>query len=487
MKKNQQGSPIRKIVKVCADALSASHLVFLCLAIPVILLFAFNTPPGWGLDEQVHAARAYQIAEGGLYPDSLTSKGAYGGALPTSLVNTLNYGHTVSNAVNRGDITFQRKDLVDPGVTKSLLEQPINDSSKTIYDFGPTGPYAPFVYAGSATGFFIGIHTNSSVGSAVFMAKAVQALIYVGIVFIALYVLRQYRARWLIFVVALLPSSLYQAASINADSITIAASLLFFAICLRAFIQKTPLSKKLLLLLAASVIGLALSKPSYVFLSLILLLLPASSFGSSHLRIAFKYGLFALNVILMAIFTLKGMQYSDSILMYREASVAANISLSGQLLWVSTHPLQFVEVFIQAIILNTREWQASLIGVLGYNTVPVYYPIQAILLSLMMIVSMTAERVKGSVLAAFAGAGLLSAAAVIGVLYATFNEVGSNSILGVQGRYFIPCLVFVLLAIPSVLPFDISKIRPRLLTLGVTLVCTFSLLATALTYMKFLY
>ena len=90
---------------LCTEA----HNLFLVIAIPAILFMLAILPPGWGLDEPMHAARAYQISNFDWYPNTL-GKYTYGGEISKSLIDAVTHGHKVSNNVNMNAIFLDRKD-----------------------------------------------------------------------------------------------------------------------------------------------------------------------------------------------------------------------------------------------------------------------------------------------------------------------------------------------------------------------------------------
>jgi uncharacterized membrane protein len=80
--------------------------------------------------------------------------------------------------------------------------------------------------------------------------------------------LRQYRLKWLVFVVRLLPMTVYEAGVITADALTDGLAILFGALFAKATFLKARLSTFETVLLGASAISLPLAKPTYVILAL---------------------------------------------------------------------------------------------------------------------------------------------------------------------------------------------------------------------------
>lgn len=430
--------------------LSIEHY-FLIISIPAIAALVYMVPPAWGLDEQVHTARAYQISTGNFYPDRNAATGEYGGLIPKNLFNALENGHKESNAVTRSKDAIYRKDIANPEKNKQLLQKSIR-SEGTFYNFGPTGPYSPIVYMPAAVGMFLGEEINLSVAKTVMLAKVLQAALYVGVCVIALRILRDRKERWLIFLVALLPASIYQASTITADTFTISAVLLFVAIIFRLMSQSDPIRRGEFAVLMTASIALVLTKPSYAIMLAALILLPAKLFTSKLQRNKVIGIVGGISGAVFIIVSKIGSAYAGTVMMYKPGS---DISLSRQLMWMLAHPIDSAAVLINTAYIYCKDWVQSAIGLLGYNTIPTPYPLTMLMCFVLIVAALYVPRVRKTQALVLLGLGLLSSIAVIVLLYATFNTVGSAIVTGVQGRYFIPCIPFMAIGIARFLPVGV--------------------------------
>jgi uncharacterized membrane protein len=361
---------MQKIKSAIAFFGSHTEYLFLIIAVPAIITFVVYTPPAWGLDEQVHIARAYQISLGELYPNPLGGgPGHYGGMLPRGLVDNLNHGHSESNSVDRGQPFYMRKDIVDIARNQRIEGKGIKDSHFTEYDFGPTGLYSPIIYAPASTGFFIARHINLTVDGSVELARIMQSISYCIVCFAALFALRRQKIRWLVFITALLPTSIFQASIITADTFTIAAVILFFSLLCRFLSKSYRFNRRYTYALAGASLLLALTKPSYALLLGMLFFIPANKYwykGKAHYV---KYGIMLLSVMTFILTSLYGIGYSDSMIVYKDAETAANISLVGQVGWTISHPFQFFIIYARTFIDSSQAWYQSAVGMLGYNSI----------------------------------------------------------------------------------------------------------------------
>ena len=456
------------------------HILFVIIAIPAVVLFLSVLPPAWGLDEQVHTARSYQVSSGHWYPDKLAGEGRFGGDIPVSLERALTHGHVTSNAVNRGASFLDRKDDPNPALTQSINSKAITGPLVT-YDFGPTGPYSPVPYLPSAAGIGLGRIFDFSVGDTLLFARLFQALFLIAIVAFTLWLLRASRIKWLVFTVALLPSVVYQAVTINADAYTIAASLLFTAVIYRLFTSKATINRRWLYLLGLSSLALVFTKPSYVLLLALVPFIPRARFGSKKRSLVWKTAVLLLAFLLLLITSIKGLSYGDSILLYRDAATAASISLTDQIIYILTHPVEFLKVLLVSMVRFAENWSSSVIGLLGYNTISTPYPFMVIAYISMFFAALYSKLITKKIAWLILGVTLVASLSIIVLLYGTFNSVGAHLVEGVQGRYFIPLLPLMLIAIGRLLPFEV-KSSDKAVALTHSLVSVAVLYATCTAY-----
>lgn len=471
---------VKRVSKKLLSILQRVDVLFVVLSVPAIVILLGILPVSWGLDEQVHTARSYQVSDGNWYPDQLQGKGRFGGPIPVTLEAALSHGHATSNSVNREASFFDRKDDPNPALT-AIIEGKTIQGALVEYDFGPTGPYSPIPYVPSAFGIGVGRVLDLSVGNSILLARALQAAIFVIITALALWLLRNSRVKWIVFVVALLPATIYQAVTINADAYTTAISLLFVAVIYRLFTRTQPMDRKWVALLAATSALLMFTKPSYALLLGLIVFLPKQLFASPKKSLIVKSAILAGSLLLLGLVSIKGLAYGDSILLYRDAVTAASISLTDQVIYILTHPIQFIAILFESIIRYAQDWGTSLIGNLGYNTIATPYPLMILAYVSMVFAGLYSKfiSVKQAVWILIVTA--VSALSVVVLLYATFNPVGAELIAGVQGRYFIPCIPLALIALGRLLPVRIDA-KDRTLSIMHVLIAGVVLYGTIAAY-----
>ena len=104
----------------------------------------------------------------------------------------------------------------------------------------------------------------------------------------------------------------------------------------------------------------------------------------------------------------------------------------------------------------------------------------------MFVASLYADKIKLRYGLLFLTVGILSAISVIILLYLTFNPVGQSIVIGVQGRYFIPCLIFIAIGLPLLLRMKIVM-SDRYAKILFTSIATIVLYGTLYAYVEALF
>lgn len=456
--------------------------LFIFISIPSVIYFANIVPVAWGLDEQFHIARSYQVSTGNMYPDKLDIEHEFGGELPITLIDSIMHGWSEANFTANKLIPFyskERIDVKDRQKAEVINSRSINEPSLSTYSFGTTGPYAPFTYMPSSIGFIISRALDLSVGQSVILSRIIQALTFVLLAYLALRVLDSYRIAWLVWIVALLPATVFLASVINADAVTNGVILLFLAVTWRVYYRVFnggDIARNDSILLLATSLLLASVKPAYSLLYL--LLLPILK----HLWRIYKFKLLivGLGVLLMLmIITVLSLGYSDAGLIYHADNV--ELSLIGQLVFILTHPLEFIGVLVLTLKESGYQWFLSLTGLMGYNAV--HPPVLILTLNIITVVlaAINTEFISKKYSWLMFSVGIMLISAVIVILYCTFNPIGASSIAGVQGRYFLPALIPLVIGLTGILGID-KYLSQRVVVVLFVLITTISLLVATLAY-----
>lgn len=185
--------------------------IFVIIAALFGLFFVFSTPLLWGTDETSHLARIYQISGGQILPERVgdtRNEGGYGGYIPENLYRLILYvDYNLTNNVNNPKLGIK---YVNSSQTYTVFGKLyLNNSKKVEYGFPNTSVYSPIAYIPALTGIIISNNLHVNVYWTIMIMRLFDLVFYITVVWLALMILNNFRAKWIIFAVALLPTALY--------------------------------------------------------------------------------------------------------------------------------------------------------------------------------------------------------------------------------------------------------------------------------------
>lgn len=428
--------------------------------------FMLAIPPGWGLDEQSHVARAYQVSEGVLTPYLRDDARTLGAQVPQAIIDLQMDGHRASNSVDRGAPQWSRSDFDNAGDLAAMSAKPLRPEVTSDFDMSNAAASSAIAYAPAAAGIAVARALEFDTGAVLLSARFANAIVYLGLGFLGIRLLRGFRVAWLGFVMVLFPSAIVQASYVTADTYTNAITVLFVAAVARLCLDRDPPASTLLFAALAGV-GVVFAKPSYAILLAVVLAVPATRVLPHRWRTgtvardrrrahATRWGYLGVASLVTAL------------LLFTTSSVASAISAmygrgaepAEQLRGVLGHPLETILVMVRSVVVSGDFWARSLFGSIGYNGVNLPEIAAVGLVALVVVASLNGEvlgRIRAASMVAIAvGAALVSMLA----LYLSFTPVGSSVVDGVQGRYFVPILFPFLLGARSLLPMR-AQMSPR--------------------------
>jgi uncharacterized membrane protein len=383
-------------------------------------LFAIITPPFQVPDEIQQFHRAYQVSTGRLTAYQVNGK--VGGYLPASLEKFQfrawgNRPFTPELKAAARDIWASRKIPLDP-------------QSQKFYFFGNVSWHSPTNYFAQA--------------SAIALARALGAgpmmIFYAGrfgnffcwslLVYCAIRLIPI--AHWTMFLLALTPMCVAQAASLSADATVNGISFLFVAVAVRFALTRGPIDAGRYFALIFLGAAVALAKTAYLPLALLFFLIPREAFPSRR-RYWLAFGLFMVvcfvAVVGWSLCTFGAQSYS-----------MADVSPRRQAVFMLHHPLRMLHMEVGMLL--AVPFISSIIGQLGWHEIRLYSPFTLVYFIMLFWTTQLGTRSdfrlsprQRGVLAAAAAACWFAAFSLI---YLTFTPVGGRSINGLQGRYMIP-------------------------------------------------
>lgn len=469
------------------------YSLFFLIAIIFGSLFALFTPYLWGVDETTQFARVYQISEGHLtseyFGDQQKSFGheGYGGYIPTSLLNLIKL--TDNNLASPGFIGHEQPiGWVTNAQAYNKMGSEKFSKKHSVYTFTNTSSYSPAAYAPSLVGLEFSKFLNFNMGLSIITSRLFDLIFYCTCTLIGLWVLSFTRAKWLLFAVALIPQSLYQASIVSADAVVNALALLYSALLVKTVIFRRELTRSQSLLLFVCLIVMPITKPTYIFLDALALSIPSAHIFDFKFKNVFKFGSLVLGLGLFAWWTKLTAGVAKTIGLM--APVPWSIHWSHQqIVFLMERPFSFILIIIRTLTIQDNDMFHQLIGSFGFNAVqiPAIATVATIVsLSVAFIIIDKSPSISEKKLWYFIIILGTSIVSIFATLYITFTEPKYPVVNGVQGRYFLPFvfIVLILLATSKYLRPVITKSQYKFAPLIISGLIIFSLVVS---FSKFFY
>ncbi len=461
--------------------LAEAHNLFALGAILSGLAFIVITPPFWGADEGQHFIRAYQVSQGILTQHKVTIDGktSQGGSIPASFVRL--------DKLREKDITDavlgETKQVDARGAYDQVANVPTNHDQLKANPYGKN-IYFPIVYGAPALGIVVGSLFSHMPLALLYSARIATLSLYVLLIFIAIYILRRTVIKWLVFVVALLPMSMFQAAMVGPDPLLLGLTFVFFSVLYVSFHSDNRIKMKEIAILLLTAGLLTLVKMPYLILVSSLAFIPLHNNVTRQQKLVIRIGI-PLVCIFAALISLANARSIAGV-------PIPGISLGGQLHFIFAHPFQYVYTLINSTVV--LDWVPQMVGLLGSSFI--FIPgvaFQSLLIGLVLVAFLDTNKITGEndgvnkrSATVYLCASFLTASAIITTLYLTWTPVGAKLVEGVQGRYFLPIIVFALAGLRM-----LTSARLVVSRRGIVIFCSVlsstSLLASVLWLYRILY
>lgn len=410
------------------------HL-FAILAVTFGVYFAFVNPPLQECDGLSHLYRAMDVSYGNVLAPFVTLSHDEGVCrIPQNAPQSFYTLGANSGAGGRYVDNLQNSSFSD-----EVVEMPF-------YDNIPFYAYLP-----QALGLWLGRSLGLSIYACIVLSRLFNLLTYTVIVFWAIRKMPFFRN--LFAMLAVMPLSLYQAASGSQDAMQHALCFLFIALCCSyAFDEKREtLTWKHALGLGVLLLAIFVIKYVYVCLGLLVFMIPMKRFGErKRYWIAFAVAL--LPLVLVGGYHM--LRVAPGISNVQAVSAAADITQSQYLM---AHPLYLVKVLAKTAV--TMGWfylqSLSVLGSLNCDLSLLFVLLPCFLTAVAFLDMDVPE--SSRIFTVRNRTLLLTAAVITAVLVmvglyigdGVANPVGADIVSGVQGRYFIVLLILPFMALKS--------------------------------------
>lgn len=424
-------------------------LVFLILALFFGLFFIFKLAPLNGTDEFTHFPRVYQISDGTFWERKLPGD-QYGGYLPTNVNNMINDYRNLSRVSSGSQYESAKQELHNKYGSISDV-----GSAKVQAIFTSVIFYPPWAYVPAVMGVLFAKLLHLPLIWYVYLGRIFSLLIWIGLTGLAIKIIP--KGKWFMVALALLPTSLTQAATISSDGLLNSISWLLIALVLAILAKSIILTWKKLVALTILTIYLCVIKDGYWLIALFPLIIPQKYFSSSLVSRCWKSITLVLAVILSLLFALRTKRVVSGVVLTPTQGIYVNTQ--QQIHYLLHHIISFT---IGALSMPfTKSFDTIYLGMFGIITNRLIYLSILVIGLLVYGLFLTLNQTNHSSVLIDYRKRLWGVAAFIIVgtyllicvsFYLGESQVGGSVINSIYGRYFLPLFPLFL-----ILPLTIKR------------------------------
>ncbi|MCM3272398.1 DUF2142 domain-containing protein [Paenibacillus elgii] len=451
--------------------------IFLKLALIFGLMYVFITPPYQVADEDSHFKKAFLTQQFIFFPE--IQDGKIGNFVPKAILDFENNNRYMIGKTNA-------KYSYDQFYSDFSAAEDLNDKQFVSFSTTKTNPvlYFPQAVLMFFTTIFskiISFGSNKFLNPATYMyaGRIGNLIFYIICGYFSLRLIPFYKR--LLLLLLLMPMSITLASSLSYDGMVISITVFFVSIVLHyAYSEKIEkISKKEIFMLLVLSILLVELKQVYFPLIFLFFLIPMSKFSSKK-----KYFTNFLVIFFIGVFThLLWMFLLQLSISAQEESNSLGLQ---QMMFILHHPMDYFLILIRTFREYDFYYLNSFIGNLGW--LDTNFPYNFILFYALFLILLAIVDTNQEVIISFRRkilVALLFAVIIFLIetsLYITWTSIpqiggiGHKVVSGVQGRYFIPCSLLLLLLLykNNISKFEIIKKIKEVIFRNISLICTFS-------------
>ena len=394
--------------------------LFLILSLIIGVFYVFAIPIGRAPDEAAHFFRIYEITTGHFTSD-VTEDGKYGGSTQASNIDFVN--------------NFATDNVKYIDILNNLSIYP--DNSEQIFIKTSASSYHPIDYFPHLLGMGLGEFLHLPILVSAYIAKLFNLIICILILYFSIkYIpfLKEF-----IFFIAFLHITMQGMSSLSADGFIIAIAIAFISFILYStYTMQHHFAKKHYLLIFSLCLVLSLSKIVYAFLCLLIFAIPKKRFNGQKqktITILIIGGICAASLLVW---------------LFISASIQAPVDPTNREVLLS-NPLKYLAILIRSVSSN---FYLYLNGTLGgylewFNVVlsPLYIIPSLIIFILLCKKARDHILITPTIKILAICIFIIISTLIFSIMFTQWTKPGETIIDGVQGRYFIPLLLLIPLAL----------------------------------------
>ena len=409
------------------------HITFLIISLCIGMCVSILGPNYIGYDEKQHFIKAYKVSEFQLENDVKSNQ---------------HWINNIDDFFNDTDLTVSYKDKMNSIRLFNSRDYNFEANYTTT-----ASTYVPIPYIPSATGLFIGKALKLPFMFTFYLGRVANVLFYsiVGSILIK----RIRKLKKVLFVTLSFPYLVFSSGLYTADSMTIISALTVVTVFINMMASKEKeVRYKQIIIYTLAVCILIMSKVSYAPLSILIFAVPKSKFDDKVKVWISKFGSLCV-AFFIALFTYK---YATATTLNQWQ--IPGVDTHGQILYILRNPFTYANIMLESVLNNFYLYLFGSTTMTAYSEpISTFYSFIIIICIVVIAISESEGeifvlKVKEKCLIAFSI--ISSWVLVMTALYVTFTPVASQTILGVQGRYFAP------LMLPLILLFTNNKIYRKI-------------------------
>lgn len=416
------------------------------------LAIVFLIPPFQVPDEADHIERAFHLAEGHFWGEQQDNR--LGGLIPESIGQL----EAIYLPIK---FDYSAKQTAQKYAQATSIE--LNSRAKVFADFPNTGLYPFSVYLPQIVAAKISLLLEIKPLYTLYLTRCFTLLFWIVLISKAIEIIPQYQ--WAFAFLALLPGSVFINASASGDVVTNGAAFLTIAFFYRKIIEKKyKLTQKQITWLAVGIVILALNKFVYAPVVLLAFLLPESLFEKPVLRNWYAVGLLFLALGITVAWNSRTSNLflpKDQYNPFFASQVTLNegVDPGAQFLFILENPGPYVKTLALSFAENAQAISAHYFGKFGWekNYLPGWTIGLLLLTTLFVFAQKQPAELPSRARLLFVAVAAIMAIGLASTLYLMWAPVGHPRILSMSGRYFIPILPLVWLAMPGLFRFGYTR------------------------------
>lgn len=379
-------------------------------------------------DEHTHFWRAYELSKGNIIS-------RWENLLPKSVIGL------VIDENNEYHLYDRKYSDLKENLTKEL-----NPKDEEGLFVGGAGAYSPFNYIPQLVGITIGRIINTNPMIIAYLGRLTNFISFILLIYMSIKLIPKEKWKNIVIVVALLPMTLNLATSLSPDCLAISLSILLVSYILNMKYKKEKMKNTQICLLAILCIATSLVKIAYLPLIILFLLIPSEKFKNKKIY----YLVFVAILLISIVVNLLWMSVAN-----KGGTAAIRTNSEEQVFFVLSNPLDFVTNMIYTIMENINDYISTMLG--GWNTTAFGTILLILIVCLTTFSRNENENCKGEeevtlskkdkIVIAFSLICVLFL--IFAGLYIQWTVATFNRVEGIQGRYFLPILVPILILFES--------------------------------------